>query len=105
MLRINVVPRAQRDIREALSWWRANRPKAPRAMTDELRRAFQLLRAQPEVGPRARSRELGGVRRILLSRVHYHVYYRVDRERLVVDVLAVWHSSRGAPPSGGATAR
>jgi plasmid stabilization system protein ParE len=98
VLRINVVPRAQRDIREALSWWRENRPKAPRAMVDELRRAFHLLRVQPEVGTRAQSQELPGVRRIHLGRVRYHVYYRVDLERHVVDILAVWHSSRGAPP-------
>jgi plasmid stabilization system protein ParE len=101
VLRINVVPRAQRDIREALSWWRENRTKAPRALADELRRAFHLLRLQPEVGTRARSHELPGVRRIHLARVRYHVYYRVHLERQVVDVLAVWHASRGAPPPVG----
>jgi hypothetical protein len=36
------------------------------------------------------------VRRILLTRGNYYLYYRETPE--AIDVLAFWHASRGAPP-------
>jgi plasmid stabilization system protein ParE len=98
-VRIRVVPSAQRQIREAIDWWRSNRPAAPGAVTDELRRAFRLLRSQPTIGARARNVGLESVRRILLSRIRYHVYYRLSPAGDAIEILALWHSSRGiAPP-------
>lgn len=104
-LRINVVPDAQDAIREAIVWWRNHRPKAPDAVVQELRRAFRLLRVQPSIGSHANNPKLAGVRRVHLSRIRYHLYYRVNEERGVVDVLALWHSSRSEPPTnlGGAS--
>ena len=40
---------------------------------------------------------LTGVRRVHLARVHYHLYYRVTAEP-AIEVLALWHTSRGASP-------
>jgi plasmid stabilization system protein ParE len=37
------------------------------------------------------------VRRLHLDRIRYWVYYRVRRNRL--EVLSVWHSSRGSGPA------
>jgi plasmid stabilization system protein ParE len=39
---------------------------------------------------------MSGVRRVLISRIHYYVYYRVKGD--AVQVLAFWHSSRGRGP-------
>ena len=52
-------------------------------------------------GARARSERLPGVRRILLSRVRYHLYYRVNEESRQVEVLALWHARRGGGPNLG----
>jgi hypothetical protein len=60
-----------------------------------------LLRAQPAIGSRATNVGLESVRRILLTRVHRHLYYRVnqDQERLrsldgvvscALDLIAEW---------------
>ncbi len=84
------------------SWWLDNRPKAPGAIRQELERAFSLLTLQPHLGARARSERLPGVRRILLSRVQYHLYYRVNEEARRVEVLALWHARRGRGPGLGA---
>lgn len=73
-----------------------NRPAALDAIREELERAFGLLAVEPRVGAVARNAKLRGVRRIHLSRVHYHIYYRVLSG--VVEVLAFWHTSRGAGP-------
>jgi plasmid stabilization system protein ParE len=83
-------------MREARRWWVENRPKAPHAFLEELRRGFELITGQPLVGSRATNVRVAGVRRIHLSRVRYHLYYRASGDS--VEVLALWHSSRGSPP-------
>ena len=90
---------AAEQIRAAADWWRANRPKAQHAFRQDLDNASSLLAIQPELGARARNAKLTGVRRVHLVRIRYDLYYRVVEEppkRL--EILALWHSSRGADP-------
>lgn len=96
--RIVVVKSAEQGIINASDWWGANRPNAPGALVEELDRAFQLLSSQPLIGAQARNVKLTGVRCIHLSRVHYHLYYRASAEPPTVEVLALWHTSRGTYP-------
>lgn len=95
--RLRVVPKAERQIREASRWWYANRPAAPDLLRAELRRGFGLITSQPEIGPPARDVELPGVRRLHLSRIRYYLYYHLTGD--AVEVLALWHTSRGWPPA------
>lgn len=98
-LPINFTRRAAEQTETAGRWWRHNRTKAPEALGEELAQALQLIASQPEVGARARNTKLGGVRRILLSRVRFSLYYRVlDSPTRSLEVLALWHTSRGAKP-------
>lgn len=98
-LPITFTVRASRQVAEAERWWRANRTKAPDALRVELTQALQLVAAQPEVGARAQNAKLSGVRRILLGRVSYHLYYRLaGSPSRSVQVLALWHASRGRGP-------
>jgi plasmid stabilization system protein ParE len=97
-VRIRIVPAAQEQIRETVRWWRENRPAARNAISQELRRAFRLLRAQPAIGPRARNVGFESVRRILLARVHRHLYYRVNHDQDEIEVLAFWNASSGSGP-------
>lgn len=96
-LPVVVTSRAAAEIDEAADWWRRNRPAAPGAVREDLARALTLLAAQPRVGATARNTRLKGVRRVHLSRVRHHVYYRVTAD--AVEVLAFWHSSRGRGPA------
>jgi plasmid stabilization system protein ParE len=91
--------RAATEIRRASTWWRANREAAPSALADDLETAFELIAAQPGIGARARNAKKEGVRRLLLSRTGYHLYYQVNAEAGRVEVLAPWHSRRGREPS------
>jgi plasmid stabilization system protein ParE len=98
-LKINFTVRASRQVGEAEQWWRENRTKAPDALRVELEQALQLIASQPEVGAKAQNARLTGVRRVLLGRVSYHLYYRlVDSPSRSVQVLALWHTSRGRGP-------
>lgn len=98
-LHIEVSDLARAQILAAQDWWRANRPQAPNAIREELERASLLISVQPEIGARARNTSLVEVRRLLLARVHYYVYYRVAKDPERIEVLAFWHESRGGVPS------
>lgn len=97
-LPIRVVASAASAITEAAEWWAANRPKAPDAFSEELKRAFQLIASHPAIGARAQNVLLPDVRRIHLARVHYHLYYRTRPDSPAIEVLALWHTSRGTEP-------
>lgn len=52
----------------------------------------------PGVGARALNAGLAGVRCVYLSRIRYHLYYRVTRQPEAVEILALWHASQGTGP-------
>ncbi len=91
--------RAKRHVEQAGRWWRDNRPKAPGALAEELANALQFVASQPDVGATARNVRLPGVRRVLVRRVSYHLYYRlVESPTRAIQVVAFWHASRGNAP-------
>lgn len=96
MLRVEITPRAAAQIERAAHWWAENRPAAPGAIADDFEEVKTLLAVQPGVGARSSSLRYPGLRRLYLSRVRYHVYYRVAPGKVVV--LAFWHASRGTGP-------
>jgi len=95
-LPLRVTTRAAQEIAEASAWWDANRPAAPEAFREAIERAFELISTQPGLGAAARSRKLAGIRRLHLSRIRYHLYYRVTGA--FVEVVALWHTSRYPDP-------
>jgi len=96
-LRIEVTDDARTQIAAAVAWWTQNRPDAPGAILEDLDRTLGLLSVHPAMGARARGATLSGVRRVTLSRIRYYLYYRVVDD--VLQVLALWHMSRGQGPS------
>lgn len=97
--RLQVSRRAESQIRVAADWWLKNRSKAPEAFAEEIARAFDLIRALPSVGEPVAHPSLKGVRRVLLERVQYYLYYQPFPATDIVEVLALWHTSRGKGPS------
>jgi plasmid stabilization system protein ParE len=99
-LQVVLTARAARETRTALVWWREHRPAAPRLLARERRGTLALLAllaSAPGLGALARDTRLAGVRRALLPRSRYHVYYRVDAGASRLEVLALWHTRRRAP--------
>jgi plasmid stabilization system protein ParE len=97
--RVRIAPRAAAQIRKASAWWLRHRSKAPDAFAEEVERTFQLICALPGVGERVSHPQHSELRRVLLGRVRYHLYYVVAPEEEAVDVLALWHAARGTGPS------
>jgi plasmid stabilization system protein ParE len=96
-LRVNVSARAASQIHKAAEWWAENRPAAPGAVRTDIGEALALLAQQPGIGNVYEGARTKGVRRLLVGRIQYFIYYCVTPETL--DVLTVWHVSRGKQPS------
>jgi plasmid stabilization system protein ParE len=95
-LRIRISVRAASQIHRAAEWWAANRGSAPGAVRDDILSALTLLAQHPGIGTAYRGSRVAGARRLLVSRIGYFIYYRATAESL--DVLAIWHASRGSQP-------
>jgi plasmid stabilization system protein ParE len=93
-----ISPTAGRHIKDAAAWWAEKRPAAPDVFKDELNQALNLIAAHPSVGMRAANVKLSGVRRILLGRARYHIFYRLSSDGKTVGILALWNSRRGSAP-------
>jgi plasmid stabilization system protein ParE len=80
------------------SWWRAHRPAAPTLFREELEAAMERLETAPLTSTvYSQQGQPPDLRRLLLPRSRYFVYFEVEGQW--VSVLAVWHASRGkAPP-------
>jgi plasmid stabilization system protein ParE len=94
--RLLVTADAERQIRAASDWWYENRQSAPQLLRSELQRAFELVVDYPDAAPLAKNPELPNVRRVLLQRTRFYLYYQVTSE--AVEILALWHASRGGAP-------
>ncbi len=97
-----VSPRAREHAASIDAWWRENRAAASDMFLQSIDVAFEQLAANPLAGPRylglAEDVEGVEVRRLLLRRCRYHVYYCFDADLDRVEVLAIWHTSRGHGP-------
>jgi plasmid stabilization system protein ParE len=96
--RICTQPAAEAHLDEIAAWWEEHRPEHPHLVAEELEEAAQRLEGNPESGAVVLSRRVRGVRRLLLPRSQYFIYYRVDHEKRVIRIEAVWRASRGKGP-------
>jgi plasmid stabilization system protein ParE len=96
-LRVKISARAASHVRQAAEWWAENCPAAPGAIRTDIGNALTLLAGQPGIGAAYEGARTQGVRRLLVGRIRYFICYRATRDTL--EVLAVWHVSRGKQPS------
>ena len=80
-------------------WWAENRPAAPTLVAVEFETAIVQLSASPESGRLHSPSKRVSVRKMLMPRSRYHLYYEVDSAARLVTILAVWHVSRGQGPA------
>lgn len=97
-LPVVITRRAAHQLEKAAEWWREHRPSAPDALYAEVASALALIAVQPSCGAPTLSGRHHGLRRILLARIDYHLYYRVAPRLRQVQVIAFWHARRGSPP-------
>lgn len=94
MRNVVIMPRARQQIERAASWWDDHRDKAPEAFEEDLSSGIAAIAENASTGIIVK-RATFPVRRILLTRIRYYLYYRLRNE--TIEVISVWHSSRRAP--------
>lgn len=52
----------------------------------------------PFAGESVPHSRIAGLRRVLLGRTRYHLYYTVSEDATVVEILSLWHTARGKAP-------
>src|SRR5215210_1887983 len=95
MHRVVVMPRARRQVLAATEMVACSRDKAPTAFEDDFSEALDLVARNASIGHLVHMRRKG-IRRLLMERLRYYVYYRVTPDE-VIEVLSVWHASRRPP--------
>jgi plasmid stabilization system protein ParE len=100
MKRYEVVlaPAAQTQARKVAAWWRDNRPAARDLFDGEMAAVLDRLAEAPNTGRPYRMIRNRQIRRILMARTSYNVYFEVQEERALVRIVAVWHAARGHGP-------
>jgi plasmid stabilization system protein ParE len=94
-VKVELSGEAKAQVDRADAWWRENRPAAPDLFANELDQALIGLEGAPGLGLRYEPKP--GIRRLLLQRTSYHLYFLVQADR--VHVVAVWSAYRGRGPA------
>lgn len=93
--RVKITGRALSEYEIGEAWWCVHRDKAPGLLKAEFEEAIGLLAEHPEAG--ILSQDNSELRRLLLRKSRYALYYRVNQDESQVEILAFWHTSREAP--------
>lgn len=93
--RVRIAGRALSEYEIGEAWWRVHRDKAPGLLKAEFEEAIGLLSEHPEAG--TLSQDHPELRRFLLRKSRYALFYRVNQDESQVEILAFWHTSREAP--------
>ncbi len=97
-MKIEIGKHARRQAERASSWWRENRPHASGLFDAEFERALHLLLVMPSAGVPYGTRRRPGLRRLLLPKTEYHVYFAVEHDGTVVLIHSLWGARRGRGP-------
>ena len=97
-VRVRTAPQARAQVRRAKEWWVRNRGAAPAPLKEELAHALVMIVEFPDIGKVYEHPEIPGLRRLLLRRTRYHIYYVHDATAHEVLVLAFWSAVRGRDP-------
>lgn len=95
---VGISDEAEKQVYEIDDWWRENRRSNPSLFLDELVEAINLLSTLPDIGTPFGKAKRRGVRRLLLRRSQYWVYYFYHRNRGMVYILSVWSTAREGDP-------
>lgn len=94
-MKIRCSARARREANRITAWRIENRPSAPALFLDELGHTLELISNSSGLGTIDESAH-GAVRRVLLPRTRYHVYYVQESSEIVL--VSIWGAQRRRGP-------
>ncbi len=93
---VRVSADAEAQLRAIRAWWIANRPATPDLFDREVDAAVAAIGNSATAFPVYRREEGADIRRIILPKTRYAIYYADEAEAVLV--VAVWHGARGSGP-------
>jgi len=90
-MKLRLTPRAFRDLQDISDYIRTRNPYAAARVSAAILASFRILLLFPEIG---RRQSTAGVRKLVVRRYPYLVYYHVDAEANEVFILTVQHPAR-----------
>ena len=96
-MKLEILEEARDQYRTQNAWWREHRD-AKTLFAQEFLAAIRHLRAAPETGALYARRRGRTIRRWLMPKIGYHVYYRFDRGQNSLVIYSVWGARRGRGP-------
>lgn len=87
---VRFTPLTDADVAETYAWYEAARPQLGEDFLRELQRTLGFVVAYPEGCPNVHR----GLRRALLNRFPYSLYYRLIDAESVIEVRACLHQSQ-----------
>jgi toxin ParE1/3/4 len=83
-----ITSEAEEDLADAKAWYQRQRSGLGMQFVLCVEATFEQIRRTPEAGTQVAP----GVRRVVVRRFPYGVYYRIDPDQIAI--LAVYHSKR-----------
>ncbi len=91
--KIILTERSLNDLEDILDYIGADNPEAAARFGEALLKHTEMLAIFPHIGALVNQREK--VRKVLHTPVR--IYYRIDEERRIVEILHFWHTARQEP--------
>ena len=97
-MKLEILDEARAQYRKQSAWWREHR-EAKTLFAQEFLAAIRHLQTAPETGALYARRRGRAIRRWLMPKTEYHVYYRLDRQQDLLVIYSVWGARRGRGPT------
>jgi plasmid stabilization system protein ParE len=81
------------DLRDICSYIATKDLDSSERVGEDILSHIEILEKFPFIGPKYPQGSSGRVREILCR--NYRIFYRVGEERKIVEILTIWHGSRG----------
>jgi plasmid stabilization system protein ParE len=96
-VKLKVVEQAREQYLVERAWWVEN-AEHKKLFAREYRDAIQHLLASPESGTIYTRRRGRVIRRWLMPKTRYHIYYRFDAQAQVIVIYSLWGATRAHVP-------
>lgn len=96
-MKLKVLEEARKQYLAERAWWVDNADHK-KLFAREYRDAILHLLVSPESGTIYTRRRGRVIRRWLMPKTQYHIYYRFDAEAQVIVIYTLWGATRGRSP-------
>ena len=97
-MKIKISKRARRRAEKLDERWRRE-ADYPNLFAEELNGVLLELASIPQLGSSWPTERRPMLKRLLLAKTKYHLYFEIDERKQVIRILTVWGATRGRTPN------